>query len=55
MEKSLKNERGYHLIEKYIADIYFSNILLYNNKKLLSNTSFKSLEKHHDDKKRVFK
>ena len=32
--RSPKNERGNHLIEKYIADVYFFNILLYNNKKL---------------------
>ena len=39
-----KNERGNHLVEKYIADVYFFNILLYNKKKTLGNTSIKSIE-----------
>ena len=47
-----KKERGNPLIEKYIADVYFFNILLYNNKKTLGNTSVKSVEKHHDGKKK---
>ena len=50
-----KKERGFHLTVKYIADVYFFNILLYNNKKTLDKISFKSIEKHNDGKKGVFK
>ena len=50
-----KNERRNPLVGKYIADFYFVNILLYNNKKYVSNTSVKSVKKHNDGKKGDFK
>ena len=51
----VKNERRNPLVGKYIADFYFVNILLYNNKKHVSNTSVKSVKKHNDGKKGDFK
>ena len=53
--KESKNERRNLLVGKYIADFYFVNILLYNNKKYVSNTSVKSVKKHNDGKKGDFK
>ena len=50
-----KNERRNPLVGKYIADFHFVNILLYNNKKYVSNTSVKSVKKHNDGKKGDFK